>query len=162
MTLLNKIADKIGVSRTRARQIARQQGYRAPYNWDKIPGHLVRSLRISQAGSEKMFYHQQMGKLFTVFYDRMLPELNQLVEQDRITTGAGCLVYGDCYHLSEGYLNHFPNTSAYKNTSTTLMQVWYKGTVEHLQKTQRFINEQKNLPFEKTQKQVLIQKGELK
>lgn len=46
--------------------------------------------------------------------------------------------------------------------NTITFNIWLEDFKKDLQKTEAFLAEQENLPFEQSQKQVLIQKGELK
>lgn len=96
--------------------------------------------------------------------------LENLLAEDRITSGACYYVYNpyECYQLkqameltsqaakSKNYLQYL------KRKDSIFYSVMLQGFKENIQKTEAFLAEQENLPFEQSQKQVLIQKGELK
>ena len=96
--------------------------------------------------------------------------LEKLLSEDRITTGACYYVYNpyEFYSLKQvtelfskacGSKNYF---RCIKRVNTITFNIWLEEFKKDLQKTEAFLAEQENLPFEQSQKQVLIQKGELK
>lgn len=49
-----------------------------------------------------------------------------------------------------------------KRVDSITFNIWLRGFKEDIARTEAFLAEQEALPFEQSQKQVLIQKGELK
>lgn len=96
--------------------------------------------------------------------------LENLLAEDRITSGACYYVYNsyEFYSLKQ-VTELFSKACESKNyfrgikrVNTITFNIWLEEFKKDLQKTEAFLAEQENLPFEQSQKQVLIQKGELK
>lgn len=95
--------------------------------------------------------------------------LKKLYEEDRITVGAYFYVYNpfNSYYLkqvselvgkackSKDYFRYI------KRTDHLTLTLWKRGFDEDLAKALAFLEEQESLPFEQSQKQQLILKGEL-
>ncbi len=95
--------------------------------------------------------------------------LERLMSEDRITSGACYYVYNpyEFYQLkqvmdltykaskSKDYFRYL------KRKDSIFYSVMLEGFKKNIAKTEAFLQEQENLPFEQSQKQVLIQKGEL-
>lgn len=102
-------------------------------------------------------------------YKSLADRLDKLVEQDRITTGAAYFVYDPYQWYSHRKASELCSKAAkstdftryLKRLSTTEWSVMWQMFQEDEAKTLAFIQEQEALPFDQTQKQVLIQKGEL-
>lgn len=96
-------------------------------------------------------------------------DLDQLLEEGRITTGARYYVYNpfDIYsvkwvsELVDKAVRSKDYTRYIKRQTSIQMNVIYQMFTEDLKKITTFIEEQKALPFDQTQKQVLIANGEL-
>lgn len=117
-----------------------------------------------------------MTKLETVQYilgydlRSLADRLEKLLSEDRITSGACYYVYNpyEFYslkqileisskaHKSKNYFR------AIKRTDSITYGVLLRMFKDSIAKTEAFLEEQEALPFEQSQKQVLIQKGELK
>lgn len=96
--------------------------------------------------------------------------LEKLLSEDRITSGACYYVYNpyEFYSLKQVMelstkacksKNYF---RCIKRVDSITFNVLLEGFKEDIAKTEAFLAEQESLPFEQSQKQVLIQKGELK
>lgn len=96
--------------------------------------------------------------------------LERLLSEDRITSGACYYVYNpyEFYHLKQVMelsskacksKNYF---RCIKRVDSITFNIWLRGFKEDIARTEAFLAEQEALPFEQSQKQVLIQKGELK
>lgn len=96
--------------------------------------------------------------------------LAALVEENRITVGAAYYVYNpyDFYGYKK-ILEIFDRACKSKNYNQYLncnvpkwnVQYYYSDLLSQMDRAKKFIEEQESLPFEQTQKQILIQKGEL-
>lgn len=101
---------------------------------------------------------------------KILAELSELVRQDRITTGAAYYVF--CPYETYGYKRiseildrafKSKNYTQYVNCSIPKRDLvyYYNEYLADLDRAEKFIEEQKGLPFEDTLKQVLKREGEL-
>lgn len=103
-------------------------------------------------------------------FSDLTSRLKNLMDEDRITTGAGYYVYDPFHFYSYRWVSELlekaSNSKNYfryiKRISSIEFGIIKKGFEEDMAKTLAFIEEQENLPFEETQKQVLIRNGELK
>lgn len=116
-----------------------------------------------------------MTKMETINYilhynfQELWNRLTTLLEQDRITTGAAYYVYNpfDNYSLckiqelttkasaSKNFIRYIKRTDSLQ--FSVLLDMFNKD----MDRIVTFIEEQENLPFEETQKQVLIRNGEI-
>lgn len=95
--------------------------------------------------------------------------LDKLMKEDRITGGARFYVYDpySIYSLNQIHdlLGKAANSKNYfryiKRVDSIQFNVWLKMFNEDVARIVSFLEEQEALPFEQSQKQVLIQKGEL-
>lgn len=97
------------------------------------------------------------------------PILDKLVEEGRITSGAAYLIH--TWYQWYGYkaisevlqkAGHSKNYTRYlKRIDLWQWKYWIKDMEDSYQKALDFITEQENLPFEQSQKQVLIAEGKL-
>lgn len=96
--------------------------------------------------------------------------LEKLLSEDRITSGACYYVYNpyEFYSLKQVMELSFKacKSKDYFRYIKRLNSIHYSVLMDmfkkDIAKTEAFLEEQENLPFEKSQKQLLIQKGELK
>lgn len=116
-----------------------------------------------------------MTKLDTINYilnynlDSIVTELSRLVEEDRITAGAACYIYNpyECYQYNQclDIVRKASNSKSYtryiKRINSITLQVMLDLFNQKMDESWNFIMEQSTLPFEQTQKQVLIANGEL-
>lgn len=96
--------------------------------------------------------------------------ITALCKADRITVGAAFYVYSPYEFYSYKKLSEII-TRALKakdytqyincNVSKRDIQYYYNDFLAELEKAEKFVEEQEALPFEQTQKQLLVQKGEL-
>lgn len=95
--------------------------------------------------------------------------LEKLVAENRITSGAAYYVYNpyEFYELKQvldltSKASQSKNYSRYlKRKDSIFFSVVLEGFKRNITRTEAFLAEQEALPFEKSQKQVLIQKGEI-
>lgn len=93
-------------------------------------------------------------------------KLWDLYQQDRIT--GGCYYVYNTYDAYEYKESHLLFDRAYRSrTSMEDIKMWdfthtLKMLEKHYEKLRAFVEEQESLPFEQTQKQLLIKEGELK
>lgn len=95
--------------------------------------------------------------------------LNKLEKEDKITAGAAFWVYSPYEFYSYKTISELISKAAaskdytryLKRISSTQYQVWWQMFQEDGAKTKAFIEEQESLPFNQTQKQLLIQAGEI-
>ena len=96
--------------------------------------------------------------------------LERLLSEDRITSGACYYVYNPYEFYSHKEVmdlicraskskDYFRYIKRLNSTHYSILLDMFKKDIA---KTEAFLEEQENLPFEKSQKQLLIQKGELK
>ena len=108
--------------------------------------------------------------IFNYDIQSLADRLEKLLAEDRITAGACYYVYNpyEFYSLKQVMelssracesKNYF---RCIKRVNTITFNIWLEDFKKDLQKTEAFLAEQEALPFEQSQKQVLIQKGELK
>lgn len=107
--------------------------------------------------------------ILTYNLDDINNRLDKLMEADRITGGARYYVH--CPYENYGHkrlLEILHKAGKSKDYTRYLKRIdsftycyLYQDFTKGLAKTLAFIEEQENLPFEQTQKQLLIQKGEL-
>lgn len=96
--------------------------------------------------------------------------LDKLMEGERITGGARYYVYNPYENYGLKSLMELLNKASKSKDYTRYLKrvdsftycYMYQDFIKGVEKTLAFIQEQENLPFEETQKQVLIQKGELR
>lgn len=96
--------------------------------------------------------------------------LEKLLSEDRITGGACYYVYNPYEFYSLKRVMELSSKACrsknyfrcIKRVDTITFNIWLEDFKRDLQKTEAFLDEQENLPFEQSQKQVLISKGELK
>ena len=109
---------------------------------------------------------------YILHYDirSLADRLEKLLSEDRITGGACYYVYNpyEFYHLKQ-VMELSAKACKSKNYFRCIKRVdhftylyLYQEFTNGMEKTLAFIQEQENLPFEETQMQVLIQKGDLK
>lgn len=108
--------------------------------------------------------------ILTYDLDGINSRLDKLMGEERITGGARYYVYGPYENYGFKTLleilskaNKSKNYIRYlKRIDHFTYQYLYQNFTQGVEKAMAFIQEQETLPFEKTQKQVLISKGELK
>lgn len=108
--------------------------------------------------------------LLTVDTKDLGDRLDKLMDEERITSGARYLVYNpmDSYDITWlletlGKASDSKNYTRYlKRISLGVFEYHLNHYNKHLADIEAFVEEQENLPFDQTQKQVLIQKGELR
>lgn len=96
--------------------------------------------------------------------------LDKLMREEKITGGARYYVYGPYENYGfKTLLEILSKADKSKNYFRYLKRIdrfsyqcLYQNFTQGMEKAMAFIQEQETLPFEKTQKQVLISKGELK
>lgn len=92
-------------------------------------------------------------------YDR----LDKLVKEGRCTDGC-LLTYGSWF--TTPWYREISNLrirrSTRRKTSVDMIRMWFELVERDVDRLRKFVEEQEALPFEETQKQVLIRKGELK
>ena len=101
--------------------------------------------------------------------DDINTRLDRLMNEDRITGGARYYVYSPYENYGhKKLLEILDKAGKSKNYTRYLKRVdsftygyLYQEFTKGITRTLAFIEEQESLPFEQTQKQVLIQKGEL-
>jgi hypothetical protein len=111
--------------------------------------------------------HFEMAKQFS---REISPRLDKLVEDNRITTGAAYTVYDvtQCYgytKIKEILDKAFKSKDTIRYMKRIKLSSWqyYVNDMQRVyDKVIVFCDEQEALPFEQTQKQVLIAKGELR
>lgn len=102
-------------------------------------------------------------------FNSLNQELDRLYKEDRITGGARYYVYNPFDIYSVKWVSELIDrataskdyTRYIKRQTSTQMNVIYRMFTEDLKKITDFIEEQKVLPFNQSQKQQLIAKGEL-
>jgi hypothetical protein len=102
--------------------------------------------------------------------DKLHARVIALMESNRITSGACFYVHNPYdWHGAKSIAKILEKAGHSKNYTAALKRIsqWHwnyylKDIEAHLAETTAFVNEQEKLPFDKTQKQILIQKGELK
>ena len=109
---------------------------------------------------------------YILHYDirSLADRLENLLSEDRITSGACYYVYNPYKFYSLQQVMELSTKACrsknyfrcIKRVDTITFNIWLEDFKENIQKTEAFLAEQENLPFEQSQKQVLIQKGELK
>lgn len=108
---------------------------------------------------------------YILHYDirSLADRLKKLLSEDRITSGACYYVYNpyEFYSLKQvmELSSKACKTKNYfrciKRVDTITFSIWLEDFKKDIAKTEAFLAEQEALPFEQSQKQVLIQKGEL-
>lgn len=91
------------------------------------------------------------------------------MNQDRITAGARYYIYNPYKFYSLNQIHELIGKAAASKNYTRYLKridsiqysVWLQMFKEDLKKTLDFVEEQENLPFEQSQKQILIQNGEI-
>lgn len=125
--------------------------------------------QLIQLGDYKMTKMEIVNQMLHTDFTSISDRLNKLMEEGRITTGARYYVY-DPYHIySYTQLNDIlskacksSNYTRYiKRIDSITFSVMWESFQDDLNRILSFIEEQENLPFEQSQKQVLIQSGEL-
>lgn len=95
--------------------------------------------------------------------------LGKLWSEDRITSGACYYVYNPYEFYSYKQVMELSSRACksknyfrcIKRVDSITFSLWMEDFKKNIAKTEAFLVEQENLPFEQSQKQVLIQKGEL-
>lgn len=108
-------------------------------------------------------------EILTYDFTSINQDLNQLFEEGRITSGARYYVYDPYGIYSVKWVSELISKAAaskdytryIKRQTSIQMNVIYRMFTEDLKKITDFIEEQKDLPFEQSQKQQLIANGEL-
>lgn len=108
-------------------------------------------------------------EILTHNFTSLQKDLDQLLEEGRITSGARYYVYNPFDIYSVKWVSELVSKAAaskdytryIKRQTSTQMNVIYRMFTEDLKKITDFIEEQKALPFEQSQKQQLIANGEL-
>lgn len=95
-------------------------------------------------------------------YSSLNTRLDQLLKEERITSGARYYVYnphGYYWEKVSDIASKASNSKDYfryiKRIDSTTWKIIYKGFQEDIERIKNFIEEQEKLPFEKTQKQLL-------
>lgn len=109
---------------------------------------------------------------YILHYDTrsLADRLEKLLSEDRITGGACYYVYNPYESYSFKQVmelslkackskNYF---RCIKRVDIITFSIWLEDFKKDIAKTEAFLAEQETLPFEQSQKQILIQKGELK
>lgn len=99
----------------------------------------------------------------------LVDRLEKLLAEDRITRGACYYVYNPYEFYSFKQVMELSSKACksknyfrcIKRVDTIIFNIWLEDFKENIAKTEAFLAEQEILPFEQSQKQVLIQKGEL-
>ena len=108
--------------------------------------------------------------ILTYNLDDINSRLDKLMEEKRITGGARYYVYNPYENYGHKSLMELLDkaskskdyTRYLKRVDSFTYRYLYQEFTDGIEKTLAFIQEQENLPFEETQMQVLIQKGELR
>lgn len=103
-------------------------------------------------------------------FDSIQVRLDKLMEENRITGGARFYVYNPyqiySFNQVQELLYKASKSKNYfryiKRVDSIQFNVWLRMFNEDVAKIVNFLEEQEAPPFEQSQKQVLIQKGELK
>lgn len=109
---------------------------------------------------------------FIFHYDirSLADRLENLLAEDRITGGACYYVYNPYEFYSFKQIMELSSKACksknyfrcIKRVDTITFGIWLEDFKKDIARTEAFLAEQEALPFEQSQKQVLIQKGELK
>lgn len=108
--------------------------------------------------------------LLTIDTKSLRDRLDKLMDENRITSGARYYVYNPMDNYDITWLLETLNKASDSKNYTRYLKRIGLGVFnyhlnhynQHLDKITSFVEEQENLPFDQTQKQILIQKGELK
>lgn len=112
---------------------------------------------------------QIIDRILSYDFNSLTTELDRLVNENRITTGAAfyvynpykCYPYNQCLELVRKASNSKNYTRYIKRIDSITFQVMWDFFNQEMEKAWNFITEQSNLPFEQSQKQQLIANGEL-
>lgn len=108
-------------------------------------------------------------EMLAIDFSSISDRLDKLMEEGRITSGARYYVYNPYQIYSLTWLQELLDKAGksknyircIKRTDSITFSIIWKSFQEDLNKIISFVEEQENLPFEQTQKQILIQNGEL-
>lgn len=116
-----------------------------------------------------MTKHQVIDYVYSFDLETLDRQLQNLMDEGRITTGARYYVYNPYRIYTLTAINELVGKATkskdydryIRRIKSTQYNVWLRMFDEDVAKIQKFISEQTRLPFAQTQKQQLIANGEL-